>query len=258
MSLIAVPEAAHRLGVGVARIHQRIADGSLPAQRLGSRWVIDESALPPVAERRLPGRPLSERSAWALIAAGQADESALANLAANERGRTQGRLSRLLSLEPVGEESAEAEVRELAQILRSWLRNRARRQLWRAAGRDLPDLRVDDRIILSGLSDPRSGIASGDLVEGYAASDHVEDLVQDYLLIEASPSSPANVIIHVLPARREHVADIGPLLLAADLAEHRRPREEARAVELLRELADRRADPGDDPAEVSGGNQPRP
>jgi excisionase family DNA binding protein len=256
MPLIAVSEAAHRLGVGVARVHQRIADGSLPAQRLGSRWVIDESALPPVAERSLPGRPLSERSAWALIAAGQASDHELAILAANERGRAQKRLSRLLSPEPVSAVSAEVEVRELAQILRSWLRNRSQRQLWRAADRDLPDLRVDDRIILSGLSDPRSGISSGDLVEGYAARDQVEDLVQDYLLIEASPSSRANVIIHVMPPHRERVADIGLLLLAADLAEHRHPREEARAVELLRQLADRRADQVTQMSDGSSGDPP--
>ena len=54
---ISVAEAARRLGVGVPRIHQRIADGSLRAERIGSQWVIDEALLPSVLEPSRAGRP---------------------------------------------------------------------------------------------------------------------------------------------------------------------------------------------------------
>lgn len=233
-------EAARRLGVG--RVHQRIADGSLPAQRIGSQWAIDESSLPRVAERRRPGRPLSERSAWSLIAAGLGDAGMPAGVSAVERGRAEKRLSNLLSRFAADVLPTGAEVDESARALRLLLRNRAQRRLWRASVRDLPDLRVDRRITLSGLSDPRSGIAAGDLVEGYVAEALVEAVVHDYLLLEEVIESRANVVLHVSPLFPALGGDLGLLLLAADLAEHRRPREEARATELLFDLAKSRVE----------------
>ncbi len=41
---MSVAQSAERLGVSVSRIHQRIADGSLVAERIGAQWVIDESS----------------------------------------------------------------------------------------------------------------------------------------------------------------------------------------------------------------------
>lgn len=125
-------------------------------------------------------------------------------------------------------------------MLRSWLRNRAKRRLYRASPRDFPDLRNDDRIALSGLSHPNSGIASGDLVEGYVAGHALDAIVDDYLLSPVSDENVANVVLHIASdSVPDKLGDIAPLLLAADLAEHRRPREEARASELLRELVQR-------------------
>ncbi len=234
---IGVAEAARRLGVSPSRVHRRIADGSLPAERIGAQWVIDETSLPLVAERRTAGRPLSERSAWALIAASRGDDAALAGLTAVERRRAEKRLAEILGVVLVVGAPTEEATQEVARLLRSLLRNRASRQLWRASVRDLPDLREDCRLTLSGLSDSSSGIAAGDLVEGYVFRNQLEAVVRDYLLIEESVEPRGNVILHVGPIVPAPGEEIGPLLLAADLAEHRRPREEARASELLRELA---------------------
>jgi len=234
---ISVAEAARRLGVGVPRIHQRITDGSLRAVRVGSQWVIDEASLAPVAESRAPGRPLSHRSAWALLALSQSDHRALDALAPAERSRARDRLHRLLMQSPPGVRPSEVEVQAAATLLRSWFRNRAERRLYRASPRDLPDLRDDDRLALSGLSHPRSGIAAGDLVEGYLAAEYVDSVVADHLLSAPAADRDANVVLHIVAAAPGPTA---PLLLAADLAEHRRPREEARAAELLREIADNR------------------
>ncbi|MBT0767954.1 helix-turn-helix domain-containing protein [Kineosporia sp. J2-2] len=253
MAWIGVAEAARRLGVGSARVHQRIADGSLSARRIGSQWAIDESSLALVAERHRPGRPLSERSAWYLIAAGSSDAEALSGATAVERGRAEKRLAELLSRFTGQVVLTEVELRESARDLRLLLRNRAQRRLWRASVRDLPDLREDRRIALSGLSDPHSGIASGDLVEGYVEGGQVEALVHDYLLVEEVAESRANVVLHI----GRHVSAAGEgrslLLLAADLVEYRRPREEARAAELLSELANSRIE--NDP---SGESHDRP
>ena len=81
MAHVSVAEAARRLGVGVPRIHRRIAAGSLRAERIGSQWVVDELSLLRAGEYREPGRPLSARSAWAIIALAEGDNSALGALA---------------------------------------------------------------------------------------------------------------------------------------------------------------------------------
>lgn len=239
MAKVSVREAARRLGVGVARVHQRIADGSLPAERIGSQWAVDEASLEGVLESGVPGRPLSARSAWALIVLSQDPEDPLSELAAAEQARARRRLGRLL-LSARAAQPTEANVHEQAALLRSWLRNRAARRLYRASPIDLPDLRVDERVVLSGLSHPQSSIASADVVEGYVRAGDLDALVQDYLLSPAAPGVAAPAILHVMPPEPpDDLRDIPLLLLAADLAEHRGPREEARAVELLRELADR-------------------
>lgn len=231
MANVSVAEAARRLGVGVPRIHQRIADGSLRAERIGSQWVVDELSLLRVAERKEAGRPLSARSAWAIIALSEGDEEALAELAPVERSRAKARLEALLAL-VAKPPKAEADVQRTASALRSQFRNRARRELRMAAGADLPGL-CDDPRWESLVSPAVSGIASPD-VDGYLSSGDVKPLSQDFLLMPAG--GDANVVLHVLPHRQKAYPE-SKLLLAADLAEHRGPREELRAAELLREVA---------------------
>lgn len=239
MAKVSVREAARRLGVGVARVHQRIADGSLPAERIGSQWAVDEASIEAVLDSGSPGRPLSARSAWALVVLSQESASALSGLAAAEQARARSRMSRLLRASSAAQPT-EALVHSQASLLRSWLRNRAARRLYRASPLDLPDLRADERVLLSGLSHPQSAIASGDVVEGYVRADDLDALVQDYLLVPVAAGGAAPVVLHLMPDEApDDLHSIPLLLLAADLAEHRGPREEARAAELLRELADR-------------------
>jgi excisionase family DNA binding protein len=238
MSRISVSEAARRLGVNVPRIHQRIADGSLRAERIGSQWVVDERSLLEVAERREAGRPLSVRSAWAVIAVSELDHEAVRRLAPAERSRARQRLQRLLSAAedwPMGEDEAHA----VAVSLRSQFRRRADRGSFRVAPADLADLRGDDRWRAS-VDPAASGIASND-VEGYLAADEVQGVVKDFLLVPAIDD--VNVVVHVIPPGQDpHPRS--RLRLAADLAEHRGPREEARAAELLHELARERKQAG--------------
>ena len=111
--------------------------------------------------------------------------------------------------------------------------------------RDLADLRGDKRLALAGLSRPQSlGIVAGDIVEGYVEAAGLDELVDLYLLEEVQREDDANVILHVVPddvaiKRRNFWRDAAallPLLLAADLAEHRRPREQARAADLVADM----------------------
>jgi excisionase family DNA binding protein len=231
---MSVAEAARRLGVSVPRIHQRIADGSLRAERIGSQWVIDELSLLRVAERRIPGRPLSPRSAWALIAMVEGDREALARLAAVERARAGVRLEKLLA-QPATTPMEEGDVQWIAADLRLLLGKRASRELRKAADADLADLRRDSRW-QSVVTPVASGIAMLD-IDGYLKADDLKSLAEDFLLMPAD--ADANVVIHVLPKGQKTYPQ-SKLLLAADLAERRGPREEARAAELLREVAEAR------------------
>ena len=231
MVAVSVAQAAERLGVSVPRIHQRIADGSLSAERIGSQWVVDERSLLRVQERSKAGRPYSARSAWAVIAASEDDRDRVGVRGAAVSARVRMQVKRLL--EPAAEPVADEEgVRQRVVSLRSVLRNRAERRLLRAAPADLADLRADERWAMI-VDLGSSGIASPDL-EGYLAESLVEGVLKDYLLVEADRD--ANVVLHVVSDGQYPYPD-SRLRLAADLAEHRGPREEARAAELLHELA---------------------
>ncbi len=231
MGAVSVAQAAERLGVSVPRIHQRIADGSLSAERIGSQWVVDERSLLRIQERSKAGRPYSARSAWAVIAASEDDSDRVGGSGPAVSARVRMQLKRLL--EPAAEPAADEEVvRQLVVSLRSVLRNRAGRRLLRAAPADLADLRADERWAMI-VDLGSSGLASPD-AEGYLAESLVEGILKDYLLVESDRD--ANVVLHVVSDGQYPYPD-SRLRLAADLAEHRGPREEARAAELLHELA---------------------
>ena len=63
--------------------------------------------------------------------------------------------------------------------------------------RDLPDVRDDERVHLSGVSLTESDMSAGGVADGYVSSDDLEDLVVDHLLSPA-PRPRANVILHVV------------------------------------------------------------
>jgi hypothetical protein len=155
-------------------------------------------------------------------------------MAPGERARARSRLEALLRLAD-DSPKREEDVRGLALALRSLLRNRAQRELRKAADADLPALRKDLRWE-SMTSPAASGIASADL-DGYVSPKDLKPLAEEFLLMPAG--SDANVIIHVLPEGQKAYPG-SKLLLAADLAEQRGPREELRAAELLHEVAQER------------------
>lgn len=240
MPKISVSEAAQLLDVHVQRVHQLIASGALPAERVGRQWVIERADVAR-HDRRGAGRPLSARSAWNLVAVaaearGHEDEWSI--LSPSERSRARARLREFLALFDGPAPKDEREVGSLAASLRALLKNRAERLSFNASRRDLGELRSDDRLRLSGISLPGSGIASGDIVEGYVEQGDVDRLVHDYLLAEGGAAN-ANVILHVfdpdsMPQRGFDASNW--LLLAVDLADHHRPREQARAVEIVSDM----------------------
>lgn len=232
---VSVAEAAEILGVHPQRVHQRIRQGSLPAEKIGNQWAIEMSDLHRIRHHAGPGRPLSAKSAWDLLAVAASDEAA-SELSPSARSRARSRLRELFV------HASSAGLDDAAAHLGRALRNRAGRDLFMASNQDLPGVRDDGRVHLSGVSLPESHMSGGAVAEGYVLSGDVNDLVDDYLLSPARHSH-ANVILHVVPsdARSPALADPdyvarSPLALAADLAEHDGVREKIEAIRLVADL----------------------
>jgi hypothetical protein len=237
MVKLSVPQAAADLGVSPARVRQRIEDGSLVAVKIGGRWLVDLAASDE-AGRPARGRPVSPLSVWyslvavdhgALLELPRADLDAFAagvgGISAASRSRAAARLRAALD---DGDHEA----------ILAWLRHRGERRAYVAAPADLPALRSDGRLSPSGVSHPGSGLSDPRMVEAYVARADLDQVADDHWLEPPSLDEHPNVILHAVPAVPPHV---GRLLLAADLAEHARPRELHRAHELLDAmLADRR------------------
>lgn len=247
---LSIADAARLLGVSVGRVHQRIQDGSLPAERVGYQWHVHSRDVTRLRGPS-PGRPFSWRSAWSVVALSveldpSLEESPIAGWAAEwlaardatERRRARHRLDQLLDLpERLGDDAAHSSV----DLLRRTLANRAERRRLRAAPMDLDDLRQDERCLPAGLSHPGSGLASGNMTEFYVAASDFEALTDDYLL--EWDRANGNVVAHVVSDAVSSTAGAlplgAPMLLAADLAEHDDPRAGYRATEVLAALAGR-------------------
>lgn len=240
--LVSVVEAAAMLGVHPQRVHQRIRGGSLPAEKVGHQWAIQMDDLRRIMNHTGPGRPLSSKSAWDLLAVA-ANSQAAADLNPSARSRARSRLRNLLVDAP------SAQLDHAAAQLAHALRNRAERALFVASPRDLPDVRDDERVHLSGVSLAESNMSGGSVVEGYVASEDLDALVDHYLL-SSTPRSRANVILHVVAPGTDHpaIADLAamarsPLALAADLSEYDGVREKSEAIRSVADLKAKLASP---------------
>ncbi|TSD63651.1 excisionase family DNA-binding protein [Aeromicrobium piscarium] len=212
MATISVAEAAKRLGVSRQRVVAMIQSGSLPAVKVGRSYVIDAAAVS--RHRGAVSRPLSPRMAAALLRLAAHEKP---GVSASEVSRLRGRLARLHdAADPVG-------------LVRGWLPGRARRLEMSAAAADLQTIAADPRLMLAGVSDPRAGMQSSRLVEGYVHEADAEGLFGEHFVVQAPSRSEANVIVHVA----DPVPPLSPLLVAADLADYREGREERQAATVL-------------------------
>jgi excisionase family DNA binding protein len=241
MAKMSVPQAAAQLGVSVARVRQRIDEGSLVAEKLGGRWLV-ELASSGSADRPQRGRPVHPESVWySLLALRLAAQGDLAQPDQPEVDPLKldllspGLVAEASKISPASRSRAVARLsaavaREDRDAILSWLRNRGERRVYKAAMADLQPLREDNRLLPSGLSHPDSGMSDPRIAEGYVAVADVDALAADHWLERPSIEERPNVFLHVVPALPSR---IGVLLLAADLAEHEGPRERRRALELL-------------------------
>lgn len=222
--LIGTSEAAIKLKISERRLRALIDDGRIPAIRVSGRWVIDTADLAQHRFPRLPGRPLSQRSAWQLA---RFASGAVTRVAGNdgpspiERHRLKLRLQRLHdSSDPLS-------------LVSSLLARRAERVELSAAHSDITQLAQDPRLRLSGVSHSAAGLLSNSEVEGYVECRDYRALVKDWLLISAAPGRRSNVLLHVADDVPE---DLPLMLVVADLAERPGLRERAAALEIISRL----------------------
>lgn len=212
--MLSVAEFAAGVGISVARARQLAVAGQVRAEKVGSQWVVADGEVNRWSA--MPSRPMVERIAWA--AAVMADGGRAGWLDSSERSRLRRRLGSLRdSADPV------------AQV-QAWMWSRGDVGWWHADAESLRD--VAQRVRLSGVSSSGSQISSGGLVEGFVSPEELEGLVEEFWLVPADPGQ-GEVLLRVSDFARDRVPR---LMVAADLADHRRSREVDAAERIIRDV----------------------
>ena len=213
MSMRSVSEVAQQMEVSPERVRQWIAAGSLPAVRVGGRWVVENGE----ARRHPEGRPWSEAAAWGLVCLALDRPAPWSSVKQRQRAR-------LRLAEGLG-----------GHVDR--LSSRAVSRSFRGHQSALRRLDADARVVAGGLSG--AGDVAADLVvvdrsEVYVRSGDVAVLVAEYGL-EPSPMGKGNVVLRVMSEvwPFEDGEQVAPaLVVALDLLESSDERTE-RAGRLL-------------------------
>jgi excisionase family DNA binding protein len=166
MPEISVSEAARRLRIGEQRVRALAASGRLPARRLGHAWALDSAAVDARIKGARRGRPLSARSAWALLLLLEGRSREI-ELHRSERARAADRATRAAELGP-GVLAARAQTR------------------WHFAHpAALERIARDDRVVLGGeaaAAHHRANLAGGGLVELYVREEDASDIEREFAL----------------------------------------------------------------------------
>ena len=214
-TLVCMPEQsvadyAAKNGLSVRRVQAQAASGALPARRVAGRWLIDES----LEHRAVARRPLGARMQKALSARLEDLDD---GLTPTEKVRLVRHLDDLRSAD------------DPADLIWAWFRPRQPLRLDGLAS-DVADLPGDARIVPSGFSDPRAGIAAAGMLEAHVGTDDLDAVLDDFIL---EPSDRPTVLLHVDDARPVHPVPLAVLLV--DLAQSPGPRERAQVGRLVAE-----------------------
>jgi hypothetical protein len=226
MSDLSVAEAAQCLQVSPRRVRALLEDGRLEGRQVAGRWVLSSRNV----ERRQQiapqaGRPLSQASAWRVLAFVAHADDALGELAAPMRSRARARAAELRRCQP-------------ADIPRHWqlvLGSRARITEFYAHPSVLKDLLDDPKIVRSGIRAAHDHLVVVGGAEGYIRSRDLPQVQAKYALNPDS-GAHANVRLHVVEGDEaswlfsQRVAPAA--VVAADLVERETPRDRAAGVKL--------------------------
>lgn len=210
--MLSIGEYAQRAGISARAVRYRIADGSLPARKIGGRWVIDGDHRPP--QTRRAGRKLSAASFDLLAGFMDGDD---AGMTPDARRRARERAHR------IGDGGVE-QVREFSR------RPDVIVGTYRTSAQDLEELRHDARLHLTGISHPDAEVY-GPVLDAYVSpSDHAD--IELFHMLEPVPRSAANVTLRMQnPPPR-----VRKLHLIADLLDDGDPRSQHEAELMLNRL----------------------
>lgn len=219
---VSIQEAANVLGVDPSRVRAMAAHGQLPAEKIGSRWLLEKADV----ERRRrqaapPGRRLAPHNAWAMLLLASGDEVEGVDPSVRSRLRRALRLASLEQLAPRLERRAkvisfDAHPGELRHLLGA------------------PDL------IPSGISAAAShglDLVSGEEIDGYLAEDKLDQVARRHAL---RPAAHGNARLRVVPRDSWRFLEnnkIAPIAaVALDLFEDSDPRSSGAGRAALREF----------------------
>jgi hypothetical protein len=223
--LISVPDAANALGLSPARVRLLAANGGLPAQKIGGRWLVERNG---VEKRRsrgsAGGRPFAPRNAWAVLGLASGDEVDGIDPVVRSR------LRRALALEGLG-------------ALAVRLERRAEVHRYSGHPGEISYLLADKSLVVSGISAARAvglDVLAGNEADGYVRNSDLDGFVGEHALLPAA-ALDANVVLRVVPddvwaeflKGRPHAPEAP---VALDLVEDVDPRTRAAGKELLGRL----------------------
>lgn len=206
--VVTVREYAEKTGLSDRRVRALIEAGDLEAQKVGGVWLISQR--PPEVRKSNRSGPRLSPAAFDRLA--DYMDHRHADLTPKQRYDCKVRTLRILS-------------GGLPAALSYADRNGLSVRRFVAGEKFLPGLRVDELLVPTGISDPRSGIVAGG-IDGYVAAADLDQLVALHGLCSAR-GEDANVtlrVVETLPPR------IGRLHLLTDLAQD----SSARSVSVAR------------------------
>ena len=159
------------------------ANGGIPAQKIGGRWLVERNG---VEKRRsrgsAGGRPFAPRNAWAMLSLASGGEAAGVDPVVSSR------LRRALALEGLG-----------ALALR--LERRAEVHRYSGHPGEISYLLADKRLVVSGISAAQAvglDVLAGNEADGYISNSELEGFVGEHALLPAA-ALDANVVLRVVP-----------------------------------------------------------
>lgn len=188
-----------------------VADGRLPARKVGGRWLIERAEVERRRRRKpLKGRPFAAHNAWALLILASGKDPVGVDPSVRSRMR------RALSLEGLEE-------------LGPRLERRGESHYFEAHRGEIPYIVEDPRFVASGASAAGAHglqLVSGAEADGYVRAEALEDFAADHALQPAAHGS--NLRLRTVQGRAWRFlegAKVAPIAaVALDLAEDPDPR----------------------------------
>jgi excisionase family DNA binding protein len=228
---IDVPGAARELGVVQSRVRSLIASGALPAEKLGSRWLLDRRDVAArLRQPTAPGRPLRPRNAWILLlaASGEEPDAPIDPLA-------RWRMRRALAYPGLAAMRSRADRRACTH------------RFWTLPG-ELRALHDEPGLVLSGSSAAGKlglDLLAPDTLDVYLPASQQKRLVRRHGL-QMTSEAEANILLRAVPDEDWLLANrrIAPIAaVALDLASYPDSRSSRVGLRLLDRLAAEHAQP---------------